>query len=99
MTALRTRLCNCAELALSREVAAGRTPDPLSVAAVEVARRYARGEATEKELSSARAGAWGAVCRAASGSKWVTDEVEAAIAATLAWQAVDIAYIVGEVQL
>ena len=38
--------CDCAERALSRERDAGREPDPRSWAAVEIARRYARGEAT-----------------------------------------------------
>lgn len=52
--------CDCAERQLERERAAGREPDARSWAAVEVARRYARGEATSEELSAAGASAWDA---------------------------------------
>ena len=50
--------CDCAERALGRERDAGHEPDPRSWAAVEVARRYARGEATDEELAAARDSAW-----------------------------------------
>lgn len=46
---LRLFACDCAERALRR---AGREPDAWK--AVEVSRRYARGEATDKELDAAR---------------------------------------------
>ena len=43
--------CDCAERALANIA----EPDPRSVAAVEVARRYAMGTATQEELDAARA--------------------------------------------
>jgi len=61
--------CDCAARALRREHRAGCRPDRRSYAAVRVARRYARGEATRKELSAAMAAAWdvaGAAARAAA---------------------------------
>ena len=51
---LREFACDCAERALLREREAGREPDPRSWAAVEAARRFARGEATAEELDAAR---------------------------------------------
>lgn len=48
---------DCEERALKREQEQGRKPDPRSWAAVEVARRYARGKATEEELEAAKAAA------------------------------------------
>jgi hypothetical protein len=45
--------CDCAERALIIEQAAGHPIDSRSWAAVEVARRYARGDATEEERSAA----------------------------------------------
>ena len=57
--------CDCAERALGRERDAGHELDPRSWAAVEVARRYARGEATDEELAAARDSAWAAARAAA----------------------------------
>ena len=50
---LRLFAADCAERALLRERTAGREPDSRSWAAVEVARRYARGEATRDDLAAA----------------------------------------------
>jgi hypothetical protein len=58
---LRERACWCARQALALVP----EPDPRSLAAVEVAERYARGEATDAELAAARAAA-----RAASAAAW-----------------------------
>jgi len=51
---LRLFACDCTERALLREREQGHEPDPRSWAAVEVARRFARGEATVEELEAAR---------------------------------------------
>jgi hypothetical protein len=45
---LREQTCRTARRLLALEVETGRAPDPRSVAAVDVAERYARGEATEQ---------------------------------------------------
>ena len=45
-------------------------PDPRSVAACDVAERYAHGEASDKELASARASAWDAAWNAAWDAAW-----------------------------
>ena len=58
-------------------------PDPLSIAAVDVAERYANGEATIEELAAARAAAW-----AAARAAW--DAARAAVSAA-AWAAVSAA--------
>ena len=55
----------CARRALERERAAGREPDPRSWSAVEVAERFANGNATAEELDAARAAAWAAAWAAA----------------------------------
>ena len=52
---LREFACDVAEEALNREVQAGRTVDERSRAAIEVARRYARKQATPEELDAASA--------------------------------------------
>ena len=56
----RLLACDCAERALAREGAAGHEPDARSWAAVQMARRYARGEATRAELDAAMAAAMAA---------------------------------------
>jgi uncharacterized MAPEG superfamily protein len=55
---LRLFACDCAERALSR----AENPDPRSVEAIKVARRYANGKATRKELIAA----YKAACSAAA---------------------------------
>jgi hypothetical protein len=50
---LRLFACDCAARALRCEARAGRKPDPRSLAAVRVARRYANGKATAEDLSAA----------------------------------------------
>ena len=70
--------CDCAERALQRERYAGREPDPRSWAAVEVARRYARGEATRDELNSVVAGING-VTAAMSFIGNVIDDIHAGV--------------------
>ncbi|HEU4752229.1 MAG TPA: hypothetical protein VFU47_03900, partial [Armatimonadota bacterium] len=62
---LRLFACDCAERALTQEREAGREPDPRSWAAIEVARRYAAGEATVPQLTAAGAAAWAAAGDAA----------------------------------
>jgi hypothetical protein len=66
----RELACDCVERALERERAAGREPDARSWAAVEVARRYARGEVTADELAAAWNAAWNAASTAASAAAW-----------------------------
>ena len=90
---LRWLACDWAEEALLRERAAGREPDPRSWAAVEVARRYARGEATTEELAAAWDSAWDAWA-AAEAAVWAAeDSAGAAWAATEAavWAAAEAA--------
>ena len=58
--------CDCAERALLRERAAGREPDARSFAAIEVARRFAKGEATDEERRNAAAAAAAADAAAAA---------------------------------
>jgi len=66
---LREFAASCAERALDRQEAAGRKVHPDSRNAVAVARKFARGEATEEELAAAwdaaRAAAWAAARAAA----------------------------------
>ena len=62
---MRLFACDCAERALMRERSRGREPDPRLWAAVDVARRYAAGEATKGELAAARDAAWDAAWDAA----------------------------------
>jgi hypothetical protein len=63
---LREHACWCARQALALVT----SPDPRSVAAVEVAERHARGEATDAELDAARAAAWAAARDAARAAAW-----------------------------
>ena len=57
---LRLFACDCAERALERERKAGRKPHADSWKAIEVARRFADGKATTKELEAARSAAYAA---------------------------------------
>jgi hypothetical protein len=65
---LRLFAADCAERALRRERAKGHEPDPRSWAAVEAARRFARGEITREALGAARGAAWNAAWNAARGA-------------------------------
>ena len=64
--------CWCAENALRRERRQGREPDERSWKAVEMRRRWLRGEATDEELSAAwsaaESAAWSAAARSAARS-------------------------------
>ena len=51
---MREFACRVAERALAH----AKDPDPASVNAIEVARRHARGKATDAELAAARKAAW-----------------------------------------
>jgi len=62
---LRLFACDCAERVLTNERDAGREPDPRSWTAVEVARKYAIGQATTEDLAAARAAAADANANAA----------------------------------
>jgi len=62
----RLLACDCAERALSRV----ESPDPRSLNAVAVARRYARGDATDEELAAAWDAAWDAAWAAARDAAW-----------------------------
>ena len=63
---LRLFACDVAEDALSLV----ESPDPRSLAAIEVARRYAVGAATRGELDAARDAAWDAAWGAAWDAAW-----------------------------
>lgn len=73
--------CWCAEQALLREREAGREPDVRSWAAIEVKRRWLKGEATDEELYVARDAAWDAARDAARAAARA-----AAGAAEMDWQ-------------
>jgi len=62
--------CDCAERALLREREKGREPAPASWAAIEVARRFAAGEAPLDELVAARDAARDAARAAARDAAW-----------------------------
>ena len=78
---LRLFACECAERALLRERAAGREPHEDSWAAVIVARRYAEGQATEKELMAAQVAAVTAA-REMRGEEPAFETAEVAVGAT-----------------
>ena len=89
---LREFACDCAERALLRERAAGREPGPGSWAAVDVSRRYARGETTPTELAvardAARAAAWAVAWDAARAAAWAAAwDAAWAVARDAAWEA------------
>lgn len=85
---LRLFACDCALRALEREQKAGRESDPRSWAAVEVARQYAAGLATDEQLTAARAAARAAAPDAAWATTWATAWVAAEAAAwATAWGA------------
>ena len=67
---LRLFACDVAEEALNREEQAGRTVDERSRAAIEVARRYANGQADREELPAAWYAARDAANAAASAAAW-----------------------------
>ena len=72
--------CWCAECALSKIT----NPDPRSVRAIEVKRRWIRGEATDDERAAAQAAAWAAARDAAQAA--ARDAARAAAQAA-AWAA------------
>ena len=62
--------------------------DPRSIAALNVAERYANGEATDEELAAARDAAWAAAGAAAGGAEGAAAGVAAGAAAGVAaWDA------------
>jgi len=64
------------------------SPDPRSVAACDVAERYANGQADDKELAAAWDAAWDAVWDAARDAAWVAASAAAGAAASAAaWAA------------
>ena len=65
--------------------------DPRSIAALDVAERHAKGEATDEELAAARTAAWAAAWAAASASSAAATAACAA-ARTAAWAARDAAW-------
>ena len=81
-TTLRLFACREAELALNRVKRRGGKVDPRSREAIRVARRYARGQATDEELAAAEA----AATAAAAGATWAA---WAAWAAEAAWAAAE----------
>ena len=84
--------CRCAEDALSRID----NPDPRSINAIVVKRRWIAGEATDEELAAAEADAWAAArtaraARAAWAAAWAAAEAAAETAWAAAWAAAEAA--------
>ena len=80
---LRLFACRCARRALDRIA----KPDPRSIASIETAERYARGEATAGELAASQSSAWAAVRQAEAAARaaaWAADAARAATWAALA---------------
>lgn len=85
--------CRCAEDALSRID----NPDPRSIHAIAVKRRWIAGEATDEELAAAEADAWAAArtaraaraAWAAAWAAWAAAEAAAETAWAAAWAAWD----------
>jgi len=69
--------CRCARRALFREQAAGREPAAASWAAVDVAERYAHGQATTEELATARFAAEATAMSAAGSARAAAWSAEA----------------------
>ena len=92
---LRALACDFAERALNRERDAGREPDPRSWKAIEVARAYARGEASNAERRAAWAAARDAA-RSAEGTArdaaWAAAWAAARAARAAAWAAREAAW-------
>jgi len=85
---LRAFACDCAERALLRERQQGREPDERSWKVIEVARRYAEGKATEKELRAAEASAEAAwAAKAPAWAAWARLWASAEASAEAAWAA------------
>ena len=66
--------------------------DPRSIAALDVAERYARGEATDAELGAARDAARPAARDAAGGAAWAAGAAAWDAAGAAAWAAADAAW-------
>ena len=73
--------CRCAEDALSRIY----NPDPRSINAIVVKRRWIAGEATDEELAAARTAAWAAQAAAQDAARTAAQAAAQAAARTAAW--------------
>ncbi len=107
---LQMWICECATRALLREREQGQEPDPRSWRSVEVARRYANGEASEAEMTAAMNAAYdagryagGAIVIAAAraayaayAAGWVGTGADGWVAADAAWAAANAANVVGK---
>lgn len=87
----RLLACDCAERALLRERVAGREPNAQGWATIEVVRRYAEGQATDTELTTARDAAWAAAEDVAGGAAaedaaWAAEWIAARAAERVAVQ-------------
>jgi len=87
---LREFACEVAEEALNLEVQRGNTVDERSRAAIEVARRFARGDASRAALEAARAAAWAAWAAARAAARaaaWAASDAASDAAWAAAWAA------------